>query len=53
MGPSVKTRKNIKGAKSGRKYVKWGNLEEYLLIWVEDVTKLILGGKKWNSLFGK
>jgi hypothetical protein len=40
----------MKGVKSGRNYVKWGNLKEYLLNWVKDVKKLILGGKKWNSL---
>jgi hypothetical protein len=40
----------MKGVKTGRKYVKWGNLEKYLLNWVKGVTKLILGGKKWNSL---
>jgi hypothetical protein len=45
--------KVIKGVKSGRMYVKWGNLEEYMLNWVKDVTKLILGGKKWNSLYWK
>jgi hypothetical protein len=39
----------MKGVKGGRKYVKWGNLEEYLLNWVKGVTKLILGSKKWNS----
>jgi hypothetical protein len=54
MGPSVKTQKNIEGAKSGRKYVKWGNLEEVVSVnLVKDVTKLSLRSKKWNSLFGK
>jgi hypothetical protein len=35
------------------KYAKWGSFEEFLLNWVKSGTKLILGGKKWNSLIAE